>query len=85
VSDENNKETKTNEEVRSSSSKGGNRIGNIVRTYRAEFRKIVWPSRQTTIKHTITVIFVSLIFGAYISLADGFFGILFSQFVNLVG
>jgi len=87
MSDENNKNVK-NEEVESSSSSsrgGGNHVGGIVRTYRSEFRKIVWPSRQTTMKHTITVIFVSLIFGAYIALADGALGIVFRQFVNLVG
>jgi len=87
MSEENNKDVK-NEEVESSSGSskgGGSRIGSIARTYRSEFRKIVWPSRQTTMKHTITVIFVSLIFGAYIALADGALGILFRQFVNLVG
>ena len=52
--------------------------------YRGEFRKIVWPSRETLFKHTVTVIIVSLIFGAYIALLDGVFGAMFGQFVNLV-
>ena len=56
----------------------------VYHTYRAEFRKIVWPSRATLIKHTFTVVVVSLIFGAYIALLDGGFGILFGQFVQLV-
>ena len=61
-----------------------NVVKGIFQTYRAEFRKIVWPSRETLIKHTVTVIVVSLMFGAYIALMDGGFGILFRQFVDLV-
>ena len=64
---------------------GPNAAQGIYRTYKAEFKKIVWPSRETLIKHTFTVIIVSLIFGAYIALTDGVFGALFSRFVQLVG
>jgi preprotein translocase subunit SecE len=64
---------------------GDNVVRGVYQTYKAEFRKIVWPSRETLIKHTVTVIAVSLIFGAYIALADGAFGVLFNEFVNLVG
>ena len=60
-------------------------VSGIFHQYRAEFRKIVWPSRETLIKHTVTVVIVSAIFGAYIALNDGVFGMLFSQFVRLVG
>ena len=60
------------------------KIVSTTQTYRAEFRKIVWPSRETLIKHTVTVIAVSLIFGAYIALVDGGFGVVLSRFVELV-
>ena len=63
---------------------GDNVVRSVFHTYRAEFRKIVWPSKETLFKHTVTVIAVSLIFGAYIALMDGGFGIVFRQFVNLV-
>lgn len=63
---------------------GDNAMRGIFQTYRAEYNKIVWPSRQTLIKHTVTVITVSLIFGAYIALNDGVFSMLFNQFVRLV-
>jgi len=63
---------------------GPNFVQSIYRTYKAEFKKIVWPSRQTLVKHTITVTVVSLIFGAYIALMDGIFGALFTRFVQLV-
>ena len=59
-------------------------VNRTFHTYRAEFRKIVWPSKETLTKHTITVIAVSLMFGAYIALMDGGFGIVFRQFVDLV-
>jgi len=63
---------------------GPNFVQSIYRTYKAEFKKIVWPSRETLVKHTTTVAVVSLIFGAYIALLDGIFGALFSRFVQLV-
>jgi len=60
-------------------------VSGIFHKYRAEFRKIVWPSKETLIKHTITVVIVSGIFGAYIAANDYAFGFLFRQFVRLVG
>jgi len=88
VSDENKNEVKS-EEVESSSGSskgaGGNRLSSIYRTYRSEFKKIVWPSRKTTFKHTVTVIVVSLIFGAFIALSDYGYSFLYRQFVYLVG
>ena len=56
----------------------------IWRTYYAEFRKIVWPTKATLVKHTITVAVVSLIFGAYIALVDGVLTVLFGRFVQLI-
>ena len=60
-------------------------VSGIFHQYRAEFRKIVWPSRETLIKHTVTVVIVSAIFGAYIAANDGVFGFLLRQFANFVG
>ena len=57
----------------------------VFHKYKAEFRKIVWPSRETLIKHTITVVMVSAMFGALIAAYDGIFGQLFSAFVRAVG
>jgi len=56
----------------------------IWRTYYAEFRKIVWPTKETLVKHTITVAVVSLLFGAYIALVDGALTVLFGRFVQLI-
>jgi len=63
---------------------GDSVVKGIFHTYRAEFRKIVWPSRETLIKNTTVVVAVSLIFGAYIALMDGVFSALFRQFIGWV-
>jgi len=52
--------------------------------YKSEFKKIVWPSRQELFRQSLTVIVVSLIFGAYIAAVDGLLGTAFTGFVNLV-
>jgi len=73
-----------NKKKESHNTEGPNAVQSVYRTYKAEFKKIVWPSKETLIKHTVTVVVVSLIFGAYIALTDGIFGALFSRFVQLV-
>jgi preprotein translocase SecE subunit len=59
-------------------------VKGTLQTYRAEFRKIVWPSKETLFKHTVTVIAVSLMFGAYIAFNDYIFGHVFRGFVGAV-
>jgi preprotein translocase subunit SecE len=61
---------------------GNNPVKGVYQTYRAEFRKIVWPSKETLFKHTATVIAVSLMFGAYIAFNDFIFSNVFRQFVG---
>ncbi len=51
---------------------------------RGEFRKIVWPSRETLVKHTVTTVVISLIFGAFITLLDALFGVAFTSLVGLI-
>lgn len=53
--------------------------------FKAEFKKIVWPSRKDLIKQTVTVVVISLLFGAYIAALDGAFSQVFSQFVRFIG
>lgn len=62
----------------------GNIITDKFNEYRAEFRKIVWPSREDLIKHTVTTIVISLLFGAAITIMDGVFGLAFTSFVGLL-
>jgi len=51
--------------------------------YWAEFKRIVWPTREVLIKETVTVIAISLMFGIYIAILDGAFGFLFTQFARI--
>ena len=37
---------------------------------KGEFKKIVWPDKTTLAKQTVTVIFVSLLVGAMITVID---------------
>ena len=73
-----------NKKKEKSSDSGDNVVKGVFQTYRAEFRKIVWPSKETLFKHTVTVIAVSLMFGAYIALNDYVFGQVFRHFVNSI-
>jgi len=50
--------------------------------FTSEFKRIVWPSREELIKETVVVIVVSLLFGLYITVLDGAFGFLYSQFAQ---
>ena len=78
--DNENKKTDKKQE----SYEGPSAVESTFRVYKAEFKKIVWPSRNILIKHTVTVIAVSLMFGVYIAITDGIFGALFSWFVRMV-
>lgn len=59
-------------------------VKSTYRAYKAEFKKIVWPSRELLMKHTVTVVTVSLLFGAYIALTDGILSALFTRFVQFL-
>jgi preprotein translocase SecE subunit len=57
-------------------------VKDTVSTYRGEFKKIVWPSKYELFRKTVTVMIISLIFGAYIALADLALGNVFSTLVG---
>lgn len=59
-------------------------ISSFLSQYKAEFRKITWPSRQELIKETITVIIISLLVGAIIFGMDYVFDFGFSKLANLI-
>lgn len=81
-----NEATKTADKQKSSEkAKGKNFFVEQFTIFKAEFKKIVWPSKNDLIKQTITVIVISLLFGAYISLADGIFAQALQQFVRFLG
>ena len=59
----------------------------IVRTFRetrSELRKVVWPTREETIRLTVVVIVISLIIGLLLFTSDSIFLFLYTSLVNLV-
>ncbi len=58
-------------------------LSDFVKAHIAEFKRIIWPNRETLIKETITVIFVSLILGAIIILLDTAYQFGFDALIGL--
>ncbi len=59
----------------------------VVRTFRetrSELRKVVWPTREETIRLTIVVIIISLIIGLLLFVSDAIFLYLYTTLVDLV-
>lgn len=59
----------------------------LVRTFRetrAELRKVVWPTREETIRLTIVVIAVSATIGFILFIGDSIFLALYTLLVDLV-
>jgi preprotein translocase subunit SecE len=61
-----------------------NAIVRTVRETRSELRKVVWPTREETIRLTVVVITISLIIGVILFSADSLFLFLYTSLVNLV-
>jgi preprotein translocase SecE subunit len=49
---------------------------------REEFAHIVWPSNRTAIAHTLVIIFIALVIGIIVGVADYFFGLIVSSVVG---
>ena len=49
---------------------------------KSELNKVVWPTKQETIRLTLVVLVVSVIVGAYIAGLDAFFTMLIERFLN---
>lgn len=47
-----------------------NRLAEYLREAREELKKVLWPSRQETTRHTVLVIGVSLAVAAFLGLVD---------------
>jgi preprotein translocase subunit SecE len=61
-----------------------NAIVRTVRETRSELRKVVWPTREETLRLTAVVITISLIIGLILFTADTIFLFLYTSLVNLV-
>lgn len=55
---------------------------NYLKESKAELEKVVWPTKQETLRLTIVVVIVSVIIGAYIAGMDTFFTLLVEKFLK---
>lgn len=53
--------------------------------YKAEFKKIIWPSRPEIVKRTFTVVVTSLMVGVVIFCMDTVFTAGYSSIIGLLG
>jgi preprotein translocase subunit SecE len=60
------------------------RLNDEFRRVIAELRKVVWPTRDETIRLTIVVIIVSVAIGLFLFVGDTMFISLYTLFVDLV-
>ncbi|MFV9507707.1 MAG: preprotein translocase subunit SecE [Oscillochloridaceae bacterium umkhey_bin13] len=68
-------------------SKEQQRDNPVVRTFRetrSELRKVVWPTREETIRLTIVVLVISTIIGLILFMGDSLFLFLYTTLVDLV-
>ena len=59
-----------------------NKLTNYLRESYQELRKVVWPTKQETINHTLLVIGISLGVAALLGALDFLFTWLFAKFVK---
>ena len=55
---------------------------NYLKESKAELEKVVWPTKQETLRLTVVVVIVSIIIGAYIAGMDTFFTLLVEKFIK---
>ena len=59
-----------------------NKLTNYLRESYQELRKVVWPTKQETINHTLLVIGISLGAAVFLGALDFLFTWLFEKFVK---
>ena len=57
------------------------KIINFLKDVRLELKKVTWPTKQETIKHTINVIAVSIAAAAFLGGIDFLFSYLIEKFI----
>ena len=64
-------------------SKIGNKIVTFFKGVKTEFKKIIWPSRDTLLRQLLAVLAVAIIVGAIIVVLDYGFQILFDFLMGI--
>lgn len=58
-----------------------NKITQFLKEVRIELSKVTWPSREQTVRYTLTVIGISLFLAVFLGLLDSGFTALINKFV----
>lgn len=58
-------------------------LGNFFQETKAELKKVTWPTKKETIRHTTMVIAISLALAAFIGLVDYVFTIGLDKLISL--
>jgi len=58
-----------------------NKITNYFQEAKAELKKVTWPTRKETVKHTMLVIGISLGLAAFLGAVDYIFTLGFENFI----
>ncbi len=61
-----------------------NAVARLFRETRSELRKVVWPSREETIRLTLVVLAISISIGVILGLSDIIFSALYTLLLNAV-
>ena len=68
----------------SAKSKSENRLVRYLRDTRAEIAKVTWPTREEGLRLTGIVLVVTAISGAFLWMADSFFGFVVTGLLRLM-
>ena len=64
------KEASVKKADKSAKDKSAKKKSGFFRSLKAEFKKIIWPDKETTVNETTAVVVVTVILGAIIALLD---------------
>lgn len=56
----------------------------FLKEVRQEFKKVVWPTKQDTIKHTLLVVGISAVIALFLGGLDLFFGFLLNKYLFIL-
>ncbi len=76
---------KENQNKSDSSKKSKRSLKSLLKDFRGEYRKIIWPSKKDLTSKTVTVIVTSIIVGIVIMGFDAFFAYGLAFFTQIFG
>ena len=61
--------------------RGFSSLTQYIKDSKTELKKVTWPTREETIKHTLLVIAFSLAVAVFLGIADYIFSTIFENFI----